>query len=384
MLYEINEKAIRLENQGKKIIRLNLGDPDLATPTEIVEAAYAAMKAGKTKYSSAYGEEKLRQKLAKIHGVKAENVVITPGSKWGVFATLYLTMKAGGNIIIPTPYWTAYDLMAKSIGAQTRLLRTEMEDGWKVDLCKLEALIDKNTKMIILNNPNNPTSKVMDSKTLDSIVEIANKKGITILSDEVYGPISFVKTKSILEYDGNNTHVLSNGFSKMFTMTGWRIGYIIANKPLIDNITKLNQITINNVPVFIQEAALKGLEMQKNLTKTIEKEYAQRAKIACKTLVKAGLSFTEPEAPFYVFPKRKGLDSEKFTLDLLDKGVAVAPGTAFGDYREHFRISLTAPREEIKVGLDKISEALKRKPPFSAREKWVFGSQSFAKRKATA
>jgi aspartate aminotransferase len=358
MLYEINEKAIRLENQGKKIIRLNLGDPDLATPTEIVEAAYAAMKAGKTKYSSAYGEEKLRQKLAKIHGVKAENVVITPGSKWGVFATLYLTMKAGGNIIIPTPYWTAYDLMAKSIGAQTRLLRTEMEDGWKVDLGKLEAMIDKVTKMIILNNPNNPTSKVMDSKTLDGIVEIANKKGVTILSDEVYGPISFVKTKSILEYDGNNTHILSNGFSKMFTMTGWRIGYIIANKPLIDNITKLNQITINNVPVFIQEAALKGLEMQKSLTKSIEKEYQERAKMACATLTKAGLSFTEPEAPFYVFPKRKGLDSEKFTLDLLDKGVAVAPGTSFGDYREHFRISLTAPRNEIKVGLEKISEAL--------------------------
>lgn len=359
MLYEINEKAIRLENQGKKIIRLNLGDPDLATPTEIVEAAYAAMKAGKTKYSSAYGEEKLRQKLAKIHGVKAENVVITPGSKWGVFATLYLTMKAGGNIIIPTPYWTAYDLMAKSIGAQTRLLRTEMEDGWKVDLCKLEALIDKNTKMIILNNPNNPTSKVMDSKTLDSIVEIANKKGITILSDEVYGPISFVKTKSILEYDGNNTHVLSNGFSKMFTMTGWRVGYIIANKQLIDNITRLNQITINNVPVFIQEAALKGLEMQRQLTKEIKEEYHERANMASKTLAAAGLSFTKPEAPFYIFPKRKGLDSEKFTLDLLDKGVAVAPGTSFGDYREHFRISLTAPRDHIKVGLEKISEALR-------------------------
>ncbi len=358
MLYEINEKAIRLENQGKKIIRLNLGDPDLATPTEIVEAAYAAMKAGKTKYSSAYGEEKLRVKLAKIHGVKPENVVITPGSKWGVFATLYLTMKAGGNIIIPTPYWTAYDLMAKSIGAQTRLLRTEMEDGWKVDLGKLEAMIDKDTKMIILNNPNNPTSKVMDAKTLDGIVEIANKKGVTILSDEVYGPISFVKTKSILEYDGNHTHILSNGFSKMFTMTGWRIGYIIANKPLIDNITKLNQITINNVPVFIQEAALRGLEMQKSLTNSIEKEYQERAKLACSTLSKAGLSFTEPEAPFYVFPKRKGLDSEKFTLDLLDKGVAVAPGTSFGDYREHFRISLTAPRNEIKVGLEKISEAL--------------------------
>jgi aspartate aminotransferase len=358
MLYEINEKAIRLENEGKKIIRLNLGDPDLATPSEIVEAAYAAMKAGKTKYASAYGEEKLRQKLAEVHGVKAENVVITPGSKWGIFATLYLTMKGGGNIIIPTPYWTAYELMAKSLGAQTRLLRTEMENKWKIDLGKLEAMIDKDTRMIILNNPNNPTSKVMDSKTLDGVVEIANRKGVTILSDEVYGPISFVKTKSILEYDGNFAHILSNGFSKMFTMTGWRVGYIIASKQLVDSITRLNQITINNVPVFIQEAALKGLEMHKPLTNIIKKEYEERAKIASKTLTKAGLSFTKPEAPFYVFPKRQGLDSEKFTLDLLDKGVAVAPGTSFGDYREHFRISLTAPREEIKVGLEKISEAL--------------------------
>ncbi len=359
MLYEINEKAIRLENQGKKIIRLNLGDPDLATPSEIIEAAYASMKAGKTKYSSAYGESKLRQKLAELHGVNVENVVITPGSKWGVFATMYLVMKGGGNVIIPTPYWTAYDLIAKSVGAETKQLRTEMEDGWKVDLDKLEDAIDKNTRMIILNNPNNPTSKVIDSQTLDGIVEIANKKGVTILSDEVYGTISFVKTKSILEYDGDHTHILTTGFSKTFSMTGWRIGYIIANKRLIDNITKLNQITINNVPVFIQEAAFKGLELQKQLATKIKNEYEQRAKLASNTLAKAGFSFTKPEAPFYVFPKRPGLDSEKFTLDLLDKGVAIAPGTAFGDYREHFRISLTAPREEIKTGLDLIGEALK-------------------------
>jgi len=358
MLYEINEKAIRLENQGKKIIRLNLGDPDLATPNEIIEAAYASMKAGKTKYSSSYGESKLREKLAELHGVKAENVVITPGSKWGVFATMYLMLKSGGNVIIPTPYWTAYDLIAKSLGAQTKLLRTEMEDGWKVNLDKLENLIDKNTKMIILNNPNNPTSKVMDAETLDGIVELANRKGVTILSDEVYGTISFVKTKSILEYNGDHKHILTTGFSKTFSMTGWRVGYIIANKLLIDNITKLNQITINNVPVFIQEAALKGLELQKPLAAKIKEEYEVRAKIASSTLSKGGFLFTKPEAPFYVFPKRAGLDSEKFTLSLLDKGVAVAPGTAFGDYREHFRISLTAPREEIKIALEKIGEAV--------------------------
>jgi aspartate aminotransferase len=347
-----------LQNQGKKIIRLNLGDPDLATPNEIIEAAYAAMKAGKTKYSSSYGESKLREKIAEIHGVKAENVVITTGSKWGIFATMYLMMRGGGNVIIPTPYWTAYELTAKSLGAQTKLLSTELGSQWKIDLGKLDDLIDQDTRMIILNNPNNPTSKVIDAETLDGIVEIANKKGITILSDEVYGTIAFTKAKSILEYDGDQNHILSNGFSKTFTMTGWRIGYLIANKSFIDKVTKLNQITINNVPVFIQEAALKGLEMKDQIATAIKDEYKERAKMASQTLSKAGFQFTEPQAPFYVFPKRSGLDSEKFTLDLLDKGVAVAPGTSFGDYREHFRISLTAPRQEIKTALDIISGAL--------------------------
>ncbi|MCW4047313.1 MAG: pyridoxal phosphate-dependent aminotransferase [Candidatus Bathyarchaeota archaeon] len=355
MLYEINEKALKLESEGKKIIRLNIGDPDLATPNEIVEAAYAAMKKGKTKYSSSYGERSLREKLAEIHGVSADNVVITSGSKWGIFATMYLMLRNGGNVIIPTPYWTAYELTAKSLGAQTKLLRTELDDKWRIDLDKLENLIDKETRMIILNNPNNPTSKVMDPDVLDGIVEIANRKGVTILSDEVYGTIAFVKTKSILEYGSN--HILSNGFSKTFTMTGWRIGYIIANKEFVDRITRLNQITINNVPVFIQEAALKALEMQEQLSTAIKQEYQERAKMASEKL-KTALEFTEPEAPFYVFPRKRGLDSERFTLDLLDKGVAVAPGTSFGDYREHFRISLTAPRAEIEVGLDKICEAL--------------------------
>jgi len=357
MLYEINEKALRLEAQGKKIIKLNLGDPDLATPKEIIEAAYSSMKRGKTKYSSSYGENSLREKLAKIHGVSTDNIVITPGSKWGVFSTMYLILKGGGNVIIPTPYWTAYDLIAKTIGVKTRLLRTELEDKWQIDLDKLAKLIDSETRMIILNNPNNPTSKLLDTKVLDGVVEIANKKGITILSDEVYSTIAFSKTKSILEY-GQNGHIMITGFSKTFNMTGWRIGYVVANKEIVDRITRLNQITVNNVPVFIQEAALKGLELQKQLATSIQQEYKERAKLASKRFKTAGLEFTEPDAPFYVFPRKRGLDSDRFTLELLDKGVAVAPGTSFGDYREHFRISLTAPREDIGIALDRICGAL--------------------------
>ena len=357
MLYEINEKALKLESQGKKIIKLNLGDPDLATPNEIIEAAYDSMKRGKTKYSSSYGELPLREKLAKIHGVSSDNVVITPGSKWGVFSTMYLLLKGSGNVIIPTPYWTAYDLIAKTLGAEVKLLKTELEDNWRIDVDKLEKLIDRKTQMIILNNPNNPTSKVMEDDVLDDLVELANEQGITILSDEVYSTIAFTKTKSILDY-GENNHIVTTGFSKTFTMTGWRIGYVVAQKELVDRITKLNQITINNVPVFIQEAALKGLELQKLIAARIKKEYQERARLASKQLRNSGLEFTEPEAPFYVFPRKRGLDSECFTLELLDRGVAVAPGTAFGDYREHFRISLTAPREELAKALDTICEAL--------------------------
>ena len=357
MLYEISEKALKLESEGKKIIKLNIGDPDLETPPEIVEAAYDAMKRGRTKYSSAFGEKRLREKLAGIHKVYTENVIITPGSKWGIFSIMYLLLKNGGNVVIPTPYWTAYELAAKDIGAETRFVVTDLDSKWKIDPEKLESVIDKDTRMIILNNPRNPTSNVIDKRVLDRIVEMANAKGVPILSDEVYADISFQKTKRILEYGGD--HILVTGFSKTFTMTGWRIGYVIANTELIEKIAKLNQMTISNVPVFIQEAALKALEIGKRIKQKIRQEYYERASLATEILSKSSLEFTEPCAPFYIFPRKRGLDSERFALNLLDNGVAVAPGTAFGDYREHFRISLTAPRDDLRMALNKIIEATK-------------------------
>ncbi len=356
MLYEINEKALKLESEGKKVIKLNIGDPDLKTPPEIVEAAYDAMKKGKTKYSSAYGEKSLREKLGSIHKVYTENVVITPGSKFGIFSVMYLLLKDGGNVVIPAPYWTAYALTAKTLGAEARLVKTELDSNWKIDLETLEGLIDKDTRMIILNNPKNPTSNIIDPKVLDGIVRIADDRGIPILSDEVYADISFAKTKSILEYGGE--HILVTGFSKTFTMTGWRIGYVVADTGLVEKLVKLNQITISNVPVFIQDAALKALELGSEIKEKIRQKYRERAKLACEVLSNSKLEFSEPSAPFYIFPRRRGLDSEKFALNLLDEGVAVAPGTAFGDYREHFRISLTASRDDLKIALNKICEAV--------------------------
>jgi len=356
MLYEINEKALELESRGKKIIKLNVGDPDQSTPHEIIETAYEAMKRGETKYSFAAGEPWLREDLANIHCVSPENVVIMPGSKWAIFLIMYLLMKNGENVVIPSPHWTSYELIAKSVGAEIRFLRTEIDSNWQIDTEKLEELIDKRTRLLILNNPNNPTSKVVDKKALEKIVEIADARGITILSDEVYANISFVKVESILGL--SHKHILINSFSKTFGMTGWRIGYTIVQKGLADRLVKLQQITLTNVPVFIQRAASKALENMNELANKMREDYKRRADLASKIFSAARLKFTEPEAPFYFFPKCINLDSEKLALDLLDKGVAITPGTAFGQYREHFRIALTVPDEEIKPALNIICEAL--------------------------
>jgi len=356
MLYEISEKAMKLESEGKKLIKFNLGDPDQQTPYEIIEAAFEAMKQGKTKYSSSAGEKKLREELASLHKVSLENVVITTGSKWAIFSAMYLLLKKGVNVVIPTPYWTAYELTAKSLGAEIRFLRTEIDSNWKIDVEKFEDLVDQKTRLIVLNNPNNPTSKAIDDTVLGEIVQIANDKGITILSDEVYSDISFVKTKSILDF--GDRHILVKSFSKTFAMTGWRIGYAVAKKELVEKMMKLNQITLTNVPVFVQEAALKALELRQKIANRIREEYRRRADLACSILSKTKMKFSRPDAPFYLFPKYDNLDSERFTLDLLDRGVAIIPGTSFGDYPEHFRIALTVPEEEIELGLKKICEAL--------------------------
>ncbi len=356
MLYEISEKAIQLENQGKKMIKFNLGDTDMPTPPEIVEAAYLAIKQGKTKYSSAAGEKKLREELAGIHGVSVDNVVITAGSKWAVFSLMFLLLKKGENVVVPSPHWTSYELTAKKVGAEPRFLKADLESDWRIDVEKLAELIDEKTQLIILNSPSNPTSKVIDEKTFGEIVQMAESRGVTVLSDEVYSDISFVPAKSILDF--GEDHILVNSFSKTFAMTGWRIGYAVVEEELAQRMIKLNQITTTCVPAFIQYGALKGLESRRKIADDIREQFRLRADVAIKVLSKSKMRFSRPDAPFYLFPKVDSLDSERFALNLLDRGVAVAPGTAFGDYREYFRIALTVGEEKIREGLETLCEAL--------------------------
>jgi aspartate aminotransferase len=216
-------------------------------------------------------------------------------------------LEKGGNVIISSLHWTAYGLTAKSLSADAKLIKTRLESNWEVNVEDLKRLFDTKTKLRILNNPNNPTSKVVNQKVMGGMVDVASERGIRILSDEVYADLSFVKTKSLLEYEGE--HIVVNSFSKTFAMSGWRIGYIIADKALTDKIIKPNQITFTNVPVFIQEAALKALELRDHIIKTMRKKYRKRTDPACKILSDTKLKFT----------KFDGLNSKVFTFNLLDK-----------------------------------------------------------------
>lgn len=352
MLYEIAEKVREMESEGRKIIKFNVGDPDQNTDGKIIQAALEAMKKGKTKYGSALGEKKLRERIAEEYGVGIENVIISPGSKWIIFAIMSVLARRG-NVLIISPHWTAYELIAKEIGAEPRYIATDLSSDWDVDLGKMEEMIDSNTKLIIFSNPNNPTSKLMKENTIEEIVRLAERKGVKILSDEAYLDLSFKKAKSILDFTSN--HIMVNTFSKTFAMTGWRLGFAILEKQIVEKISKLNQLTITNVPQFIQEAGVKALEEKSRIVKEMKAIYKKRCEIVCKALSKIKMKFSKPDAPFYVFPFC-GQDSEKLAFKLLEHGVAITPGTAFGNYRNYFRIAYTLPEREIEEGMKKIVE----------------------------
>ncbi len=354
MLYEINEKVITLRRQGKSIINFNVGDPDQATPPAIVQAAYDAMVAGQTKYGSSAGAMPLRERLAERYAVEPANVIVTPGSKWAIYSIIRLLLKDGGNLVVPSPHWSSYELIAREVGAELRLLKGDLDSQWAIDIEGLQSLIDDQTRLIILNNPNNPTSKVVDRRNVQALVDVANERQIPILSDETYADISFTPVKNILAYDGN--HIFVNSFSKTFAMTGWRIGFAILDAALVEKLISFNQISISNVPLFLQAAAVKALDLMDDIARTTREIYRRRAELACSLLANTTLQFIKPDAPFYLFP-RCNVNAEEFAFDLLDRGVAVVPGTAFGDYPSYFRISLTTPDAAIQQGLETIAAA---------------------------
>ncbi len=352
MLYEIFERVLALEAIGKRIIKMNVGEPSEDIHPEILECMIKAIRNGKVKYVSSMGMVKLRRELAAIHGVSEDNIVVTPGSKWGIYASLRAVLRNNGDVMVFAPFWPAYSLMVTDMGKHLRVVDLKfLGNNWVLDFNKLAEDLN-NVKLLILNNPNNPTSTMIKYDELKKLIKLIDEFNITIVSDEAYIDLSFMKAKSLM--DLTSECIVVRSFSKLFSMTGLRIGYVIANREVTSAIAKYNSVTITCVPEFIQEAALKALELRNEIAKYMVNKYRVRAEIAYRILTEAGFEVAKPEAGFYIFPK-VNIDSNIFSLKLLEnEGIAVIPGSAFGNFNDFIRISLTIDDQPLTNSLKRL------------------------------
>ena len=330
-------KAKALEEQGKKIIHLEVGEPDFKPPEEVKTALTEVYDKGYGKYGSAKGITELRKVLAVKENCSEENIMICPGARFAVYLAITTLLNPGDEMIVIEPTWPAYKDCALNAGIKVRTTKTTLETKWEPSVEQINNAINENTKMIVLNYPNNPTGKVIPKKLLDDIIQTTKDHDLYVLSDEIYSEYANNDWQSISIYDYEKS-IVTKSFSKSHAMTGFRIGYTIAEQSIIDKMSKLQALSLTNVSEPIQYVALQALkaDTSKN-TEIINSRLEALVKIA-KDI---GLEFIYPDGAMYLFAKTKykDFDATKFSEKLLEHGVAIAPGEGFGDYKEFFRIT---------------------------------------------
>jgi len=334
-------KAKALEEEGKKIIHLEVGEPDFKPPEEVKTALAEVYDKGYGKYGSPKGIIELRRAISELHYSENEppdNIMVCPGARFAVYLAITTLLNPGDEIIVIEPAWPAYKDCALNAGIKVRTVKTTLETKWEPSIEQINNVINENTKMIVLNYPNNPTGKILSEKLLDSIIQTAKKHDLYVLSDEIYYEYVYHGwEQSILLYNYEKS-IITQSFSKSHAMTGYRIGYVRAEPSIIEKMSKLQALSLTNVSEPIQYAALQALEADvSGNTKIINSRLEALVKIA-KDI---GLEFIEPDGAMYLFAKTKykNFDATEFSEKLLEQGVAIAPGEGFGDYKEFFRIT---------------------------------------------
>ena len=350
-MFEIVEKAKR---EGKEIINLSIGEPDFNTPLEVVEKAYEYMKAGYTHYTSNFGIEELRELIAERYGVSAKNVMITTGGSEALLNASLAFIEEGSDVIIPSPNFLSYFTYAKLCKARIVQIKTH-EDGFELNPDKLNEVMSKNS-VIFVNYPNNPTGVVADGKKLREVVEIAKEYDSIVISDEIYDQIYFDKKPTSLA--GEENVIVVNGFSKSLAMTGWRIGFVIAEENILNEMLKVHQVNGVCAPAFAQKAIADVLAdgTMDKLVKEMVEEFRRRRDLVYSRLKKL-FDVVKPEGAFYIFPN-VNMDCDEFCEKLLmEKGVCVTPGKAFGDWNDKYvRISFANSMENLQKAMDRIEE----------------------------
>jgi len=356
-------KAKSLEEQGKKIIHMEVGEPDFLPPIEVKTALEKVYDEGFLKYGQAKGLPKFRSALAKKTSetfdvnTKQENILVSPGARFSVFLAITTLLNPGDEIIVIEPAWPAYKDCALNAGVKVRSIQTTLESKWEPSIKKIEDAINSNTKMIVLNYPNNPTGKILPINLQDEIINLARKNNLFVLSDEIYAQYSYKDWKSILSYNYEKS-IVTQSFSKSHAMTGFRIGYAISNPEIIDKMSKLQALCLTNVSEPIQFVALQALNADTSNNTNIVKS---RLEVLIQKAKAIGLEFVEPDGSMYLFAKvpKDGFDGTEFANSLLDRGLAVAPGEGFGDCRDFIRISACQDEKALIEGMSILQNILK-------------------------
>src|SRR6266478_655387 len=369
--FEVLAKARRLEADGKQIVHLEIGEPDFATPDNIVEAGISAIQNGYTHYTPASGILEARQAVAGFvtRTLKTEvdptEVVLVPGSKNVLLFTLLACIEPGDEVILPDPAYPAYASQVNFIGAVPKLVTLREETGFRMDLDQLESLVTPRTRMLIINTPQNPTGGILTEEDVKFVSELAQKHDLLVVSDEIYSQLvyGFQHVSPLAQPGMRERTVLMDGLSKSYAMTGWRLGYAVAPKALA---AKLDQLMINSASCaagFTQMAAIEALSMpeSEHAVRRMVKVFEHRRNLVVDGLnAIPGVRCKLPQGAFYAFPniEATGFNERDLASRLLNEaGVAVLPGTSFGEAGKGFiRLAYTQSEDELKLGLDRIRE----------------------------
>jgi aspartate aminotransferase len=366
--FEMLGRANELERQGRNIIHLEIGEPDFDTPDPIVRAGIDWLKKGATHYSPVPGVWELRAAIAahlsSQHPAQIDprNILITPGAKMMIFSIIQSVVDPGDEVICPDPSYPAYEAAIRMAGATPVRVRLEESKQFRFDLQELARLITPRTKMIVINSPQNPTGGVLTLDDLKKIGDLARKHDLLILSDEIYSEIYYTdRPASILDVPGILDRVLLvNGFSKIYAMTGWRLGYGVVPADTFAAIDLFINNSVSSTATFTQRAALEAFTPETDeATARMVAEFRKRRDVFADGLNSIpGLRCLKPHGAFYLFPNisRVGLSSDEFANRLLNEaGVAALPGTAFGEYGEgYLRFSFANSLADIEAALERI------------------------------
>lgn len=364
-------KFFDMANCMENVISLGVGEPDFKTPWVIRSKAIETLEQGKTVYTSNAGLATLREEISNYIESKyslkynsEKEVVVTVGGSEAIDMCIRSIVNDGDEVLVVEPCFVAYAPIIELTGGKVVSIETKNEDNFRLTAKALKEKITDKTKLLVLPFPNNPTGAVMRKEHLEEIAEVLRGTDIMVLSDEIYSELTYNgQHVSIATLDGMKERtIIVNGFSKSFSMTGWRLGYACGPEPIIKQMTKIHQFAIMCAPTTSQYAAIEALKQCDENIQNMVNEYNKRRRYIVDSFNKLGLTCFEPEGAFYIFPsiKSTGLTSDEFCEKLLSsKHVAVVPGTAFGDCGEgYIRVSYSYSIKHINEAVKRIGEFL--------------------------